>query len=663
MDRNDYKNLISEAKALMKSGGEADALDLLDGVNWRKIHNVNALIEISNLYEQLGHIEDSRMLLTFAHERSPIGRMILYHLTLVCVKMDDIDEAEKYLDEFVQIAPHDSKKYILRYNIAKAKGADIKEQITILEEMKNSDFIEEWAFELAYLYYKAGEADKCIALCDEIVIWFGDGPYVTKALELKMLYSPLDDEQAEKYQDLTRKKKGVTHFKRNEMLESGEVIHHDIDIATVEETPGHLNTVNLQAEIKRNIEEIMEATKEGEVSDNLENIKELIEEIPYLQEKETLDDVANKQKKDNKELGTSIKNQFKELLEEDNDGQMSLFVPEEDEVEEQVEGQITIQDVMDNWAKTQRAAEEVLENAEDMKLKKAKQNAIEEASHIMNKLEGVMPRLEAGVTPSELMKEEVMTQADEARAAEEEAIETEAASEAKELEAPRADSKDAEEAEIAARIKEFTDKKANADAEKVNAAKAEINKEPKKQETNKVPDQQEANKEPAEKESHTYTVPKFAADGTRIDDGLKIPVIEPVGKNVFGKENANEEGPALIKDNMPNWHPPVLSEEEIKNSNILRNKENEVQLEEASKVVAELNESLQKRIDETVKSQAEEQPIEEEIATEEEVVEEEVPATVEEVVEEEVPATVEEEVEEEELEIDPLEMEEEPLEE
>ena len=119
MDREDLKNLINEAKALIKSGGETDALDLLDSVNWRKIRNVNALIEISNLYEQLGHIEDSKMLLEYAHERSPIGRMILYHLTLVCIKMEEIEEAEKHLEEFVAIAPHDSKKYILRTSESK----------------------------------------------------------------------------------------------------------------------------------------------------------------------------------------------------------------------------------------------------------------------------------------------------------------------------------------------------------------------------------------------------------------------------------------------------------------------------------------------------------------------------------------------------------------
>lgn len=590
MDRNDYKNLINEAQALIKSGGEADALDLLDSVNWRKIRNVNALIEISNLYEKLGHIEDSKTLLEFAHDRSPIGRMILYHLTLVCVKMGEIEEAEKYVDEFVQIAPHDSKKYILRYNIAKAKNADIKELILILEEMKSSDFIEEWAFELAYLYHRAGDADSCIALCDEIIIWFGDGPYVTKALELKMLYSPLEDEQAEKYKELQNQKRGVTHFKANEMLESGEVLHRDIDIPPVEESPEHFNTVNLQAEIKRNIEEIMEATKEGEVEDNLENIKGLIEDMPYLQVQETLDEVATKQKQEGKEIDASIKNKFQELLEEEYDGQISLFVPEETEKEQQIEGQITIQDVMDNWAKTQRAAEEALESAEDLKLKQAKENAIEEANQIMDKLEDAMPKLNAGVRPSELMKEEVMTQAEEVAAKEEAEAKAKAEAEAKAKEEAEARAKEEAREKERARIKAETEAKLKELAElKKKAEKKAV----------------EEAKTAVESEEKTYTVPKFTADGAEQEEGVELPVVEVEKEHVIGKEKAEDEAVVATKAGMSSWKPPVLSEEEIKNSTILRNEDEnrQTKLEEASRIVEDINKSLQNEIDKEIRSQ------------------------------------------------------------
>ena len=611
--------MINEAKALIKSGGEEDALDLLDSVNWRKIRNVNVLIEISNLYEQLGHIEDSKTLLMFAHEKSPIGRMILYHLTLVCIKMGEIDEAEQYTEEFVQIAPYDSKKFILRYHIAKAKNADIKEQIKILEEMKESDFIEEWAFELAYLYHRAGETEKCTALCDEIIIWFGDGPYVAKALELKMLYSPLEDEQAEKYQELQNQRRGVTHFKANEMLESGEVVRHDIDIATVQEAPEHFNTVNLQAEIKRNIEEIMEATKEGDVNDNLENIKELIEDIPYLQVQETLDEVADKQKKEGKELDDSIKDRFQKFLDEENDGQISLMVDEDSEEDEQIEGQITIQDVMDNWAKMQRAAEETLESAEDIKLKQAKENAIEEANQIMDKeanqimdkLEDVMPKLEAGVTTSEIMKEEVLNQAEESKAHAAEDAKAKAEEEAKAKAEEEARIKALEEARKAAEDKKALEAKSKAE-EDARAMAAELAK-ARNKDLDQIIEETKENK-PAVKgedkaeekaEPKSYSVPKFSADGKQIGTGIEIPVVESDKAHVIGEAKVEGESVVPAAEGTSQWKPPVLSDEEIKSSKLLRNEDEHetTKLEEASKIVEDINKSMQNQIDEEIRKQ------------------------------------------------------------
>ena len=608
--------MINEAKALIKSGGEEDALDLLDSVNWRKIRNVNVLIEISNLYEQLGHIEDSKTLLMFAHEKSPIGRMILYHLTLVCIKMGEIDEAEQYTEEFVQIAPYDSKKFILRYHIAKAKNADIKEQIKILEEMKESDFIEEWAFELAYLYHRAGETEKCTALCDEIIIWFGDGPYVAKALELKMLYSPLEDEQAEKYQELQNQRRGVTHFKANEMLESGEVVRHDIDIATVQEAPEHFNTVNLQAEIKRNIEEIMEATKEGDVNDNLENIKELIEDIPYLQVQETLDEVADKQKKEGKELDDSIKDRFQKFLDEENDGQISLMVDEDSEEDEQIEGQITIQDVMDNWAKMQRAAEETLESAEDMRLKQAKENAIEEANQIMDKLEDVMPKLEAGVTTSEIMKEEVLNQAEESKAHAAEDAKAKAEEEAKAKAEEEARIKALEEARKAAEDKKALEAKSKAE-EDARAMAAELAKAKNRdldkiiaetKESKAMPNAEESTVEPKAEEStehKSYSVPKFSADGKEIGTGIEIPVVESTKAHVIGEAKTEGEPVVPAIEGTSQWKPPVLSDEEIKSSKLLRNEDEHeaTKLEEASKVLEDINKSMQNQIDEEIRKQ------------------------------------------------------------
>ena len=414
MDKNEFKTKYDEIKQLIKEGRTDEALDIVESTNWRKVHNVNALVKASEVCEEAGRLEEARELLYMAHDRSPIGRMIIYHLAILCVKLGDLDEAKEFYDEFVEIAPHDSLKYIIKYPINKAKGADYTTLIGILEELKEHDFLEEWAYELAYLYHKTMQVDKCIDLCDEIILWFGDGPYVERALEMKMIYQPLDKMQEDKYRHFQQRRDGVTEIRANEILHSGEIVHETMAIPQVELPAERFNTVNLQAEIKKNIDEIMRATEAEAVSENMENIKTLVEEIPYLQVNEQSDAIAEEQKQAKQELDESLKDTFNEYLAEEYDGQISLLVPESKEVEQQVDGQMTIEDVMDEWEKTRRAAEAALQEAEQQKLESAKNIALKEASQIMDRLEEAIPKLDAGARPTDLLKEEYMAKQDEA---------------------------------------------------------------------------------------------------------------------------------------------------------------------------------------------------------------------------------------------------------
>lgn len=414
MDKNEFKTKYDEIKQLIKEGRTDEALDIVESTNWRKVHNVNALVKASEVCEEAGRLEEARELLYMAHDRSPIGRMIIYHLAILCVKLGDLDEAKEFYDEFVEIAPHDSLKYIIKYQINKAKGADYTTLIGILEELKEHDFLEEWAYELAYLYHKTMQVDKCIDLCDEIILWFGDGPYVERALEMKMIYQPLDKMQEDKYRHFQQRRDGVTEIRANEILHSGEIVHETMAIPQVELPAERFNTVNLQAEIKKNIDEIMRATEAEAVSENMENIKTLVEEIPYLQVNEQSDAIAEEQKQAKQELDESLKDTFNEYLAEEYDGQISLLVPESKEVEQQVDGQMTIEDVMDEWEKTRRAAEAALQEAEQQKLESAKNIALKEASQIMDRLEEAIPKLDAGARPTDLLKEEYMAKQDEA---------------------------------------------------------------------------------------------------------------------------------------------------------------------------------------------------------------------------------------------------------
>lgn len=416
MDKNEFKTKYDEIKQLIKEGRKEEALDIVESTNWRKVPNVNALVKASEICEEAGRLDEARELLYIAHDRSPIGRMIIYHLAILCVKLGDLEEAKEFYDEFVEIAPHDSLKYIIKYQINKAKGADYTTLIGILEELKEHDFLEEWAYELAYLYHKTMQVDKCIDLCDEIILWFGDGPYVERALEMKMIYQPLDKMQEDKYRHFQQKRDGITEIRANEILQSGEIVHETMAIPQVELPAERFNTVNLQAEIKKNIDEIMRATEADAVSENMENIKTLVEEIPYLQVNEQSEAIAEEQQQAKQELNESLKDTFNEYLAEEYDGQISLLVPETKEVEQQVDGQMTIQDVMEEWEKTKRAAEAALQEAEQQKLASAKNIALKEASQIMDRLEEVIPKLDAGASPTDLLKEEYMAKQDEPEA-------------------------------------------------------------------------------------------------------------------------------------------------------------------------------------------------------------------------------------------------------
>ena len=209
MDKYEYKLKLDQMKSLTAEGKYEEAAEIADTINWRKIKNINALVKVGEIYEKVGRYDESKDVLLTAYDKSPIGRMIIYRLAEVAVRTKSFDEAKEYYQEFVEIAPHDNLKYVLKYEISKAQGADIGTLIGILEELKEQEYSEEWAYELAYLYHKAGMSEKCIDACDELILWFGDGPYVERALELKMLYQPLTKQQEDKYRTFRQRHDGA----------------------------------------------------------------------------------------------------------------------------------------------------------------------------------------------------------------------------------------------------------------------------------------------------------------------------------------------------------------------------------------------------------------------------------------------------------------------
>ena len=412
MDKYEYKLKLDQMKSLTAEHNYEKAAEIADTINWNKIKNVNALVKVGEIYENTGRLEDSREVLLMAYDRSPIGRMIIYRLAKVAIKMKNFDEAKDYYQEFVEIAPHDNLKYVLKYEICKAQGANIETLIGILEELKEQEYTEEWAFELACLYHKAGMADKCVEACDELVLWFGDGPYVERALELKMIYQPLNKQQEEKYRRFCQKREGVVEVRPEEELDSGEIVNETVQIPDVKLSPERFNTQNLQEELQKSMQQIMQATEKETVTDSMDNIKKLVEEIPYLQlpkeeydpseeEEDTLEHIET-----DHEIDDSLKINFKELLAEEHDGQIGMYMPEKTALEHQITGQMSIEEVLAEWEKTKYAAEVALEDAKQRRLESAKARALQEAEEIMGRLADIIPKLDAGVAPKDILQDQ-----------------------------------------------------------------------------------------------------------------------------------------------------------------------------------------------------------------------------------------------------------------
>ncbi len=399
MDKYEYNLKKDQMKALVAEGNYNAAAEIADSINWRKEKNVNLLVKAGDIYAKLKRYDEAKEILLMAYDRSPIGRMIIYRLSEISIKMKDLEEAEEYYNEFVEIAPHDNLKYVLRYKMSRANQADLPTRIAILEELKEAEYTEEWAYQLAYLYHQAGEIEKCIDTCDELILWFGEGVYVERALELKMLYQPLSKAQEDKYRSFRQRRDGLKEVYPREET--------SVRIPVVQETVEKFNTANLQEELKKSMQQIMDATEKEAVDDTMDNIKKMVGEIPYLQmpnHEERAEETSEHIETD-AEIDGSLRSHFQEMLSEDSDTRYGM--PDENGTGElQSGGQMSIEAVLSGWEKTRRAAQAALQRAQQQKLESAKARAMREAEDIMDRLADVIPKLDAGITPMQLMQKE-----------------------------------------------------------------------------------------------------------------------------------------------------------------------------------------------------------------------------------------------------------------
>lgn len=282
MDKYEYKVRLQEIKDLIAKGEYVEAASIADTIDWTKVKSVMMLCTISDLYKINRRLEDARDLLLLAYDRYPGGRSIVYSLCELFIKMGDVVQAVEYYKEFVQIAPKDTGRYILQYKLYEAQDVSIEERIEVLKELKSKEYIEKWAYELAYLYHRIGLATKCVEECDELILWFGEGRYVMKAMELKMLHEPLTPSQEEKYAEMkgeiVRQKaaeeagEGYPEAPEEEKPEeevdespTKEILTSDPDDIQVKVmNVGQYDTINMQKELAANMKELWDQKTDKE---------------------------------------------------------------------------------------------------------------------------------------------------------------------------------------------------------------------------------------------------------------------------------------------------------------------------------------------------------------------------------------------------------------
>ena len=252
MDKYEYRLKAEQIEKLVKKKDYQTAVKIADTIDWRRVKNLNMLYIVADLYEAVERYEDCMEILNIAYDRAPVGRMLLYKMTEIATRTHNFEEAIKLYREFVKAAPHDQSRYILKYQIYRERGSSLDDQIKTLKEYKTHEYQEKWAYELASLYDQAGMQEDCVRECDELILWFSEGEYVTKAMELKMKYEPLTPVQQDKYDH---------RYQTGASVDVGEDDYEETEVSV---NTDKFSTINLQAELAANLDEMLQKD-EGDI--------------------------------------------------------------------------------------------------------------------------------------------------------------------------------------------------------------------------------------------------------------------------------------------------------------------------------------------------------------------------------------------------------------
>ena len=375
MDKYEFQIKTEQLGKLLKKGDYKTAAKIADSIDWRKVRNVGLLLKVAEAYEKTERYEDCYEILNIAYDCAPIGRMIVYKMVEIAVMLKDFDEAVELYKEFVRIAPHDLGRYVLKYEIYKGRGSSLEDQIAILEEYKSREYQEEWAYELAELYYKAGMHSKCVEECDDLILWFSEGEFVMKAMELKMRIQPLTASQEQKYRQMV---KGPA---------SEEIKVRPVNL-------DRFNTTNLQAAVAEGLQDLMRQETEAEGQEPEESIQrpeepaqepeESVEEPEEESEEESEEPAEasaetaaglspesaenTEPSEDRKPSGVSWSGaspdttQLPKFIGQDESGQLT-FDMEENVLDRQITGQLSIEDILSDWEVKKRQTEAAIAEA------------------------------------------------------------------------------------------------------------------------------------------------------------------------------------------------------------------------------------------------------------------------------------------------------------
>ncbi|MBO7387116.1 MAG: hypothetical protein J6U15_04860, partial [Lachnospiraceae bacterium] len=403
MDKYEYKVRLGEIDTLIIDKDFEEAAIIADSIDWKRVKSVKTLCMISDVYKYVNRLEDAEELLSLAYERHPSSKSVVFALCELCIKLDQYVPALEYYKEYVQLAPDDYGRYVLQYKLYVAQDVSLEERIEVLLELKKHTPIPKWQYELAYLYHRIGDSAKCIEECDEIILWYGEGKYVTKAMELKMQHSPLTPTQQAKYdtKDITgtlfpAEEKPYTTVIPNveaDTIPTTPQMAEDDHVANlqVKTDVGEYNTINLQKELADSMKDMWEVTPDNlirPVSTSLhpgdvkpvggtdaEDYPDAYTEAGFVED----DPMATKVLKeireennadaveevffndDNKNNGFGDDN-FDHILGMEYDGQMSMVVPEQTvDDDTQITGQLRIEDILAEWEQKKKDNEKQLE--------------------------------------------------------------------------------------------------------------------------------------------------------------------------------------------------------------------------------------------------------------------------------------------------------------